>query len=922
MVLDRTQREALFGRVKDEEYDLYDDGPEDLVGGRALPSRVGAQRGRGDRRLAAYAGADMERAQGLGADTLPLCGDASDYDDELDYERDAGSALPGRIGPRSRARGRRLPGAALEDGGKLRHGCAGEFADEYEEDDEYADAMVAGAAMPGRVGARSRSGGRRLPGAALDDGGKIVRSNAYEFTDDFELEDEAHHAGSSMPGRVGARSRLGGRRIAGGAPEPSKLSRGRSIVSFEAGDDKDIARNAGASKPARLKGKVRPPKFIGASNLFQSTMEHSDGTTGGPVHHLVEDDAAAGAPAVCAAVSVSDAAADSPWALSRQQSQHASGGEGLRGGATKLVLTHRELAAASESQRSALTKLGLLNRDGSATPSNPTAPPMLRSVGSSRLLAEGARLTPARAPTSVVGKVVAGLYAVTLAPFARLLGFGGGKKRYSEPPKIERTFDIEETADGEIVVEIDAIDKRTGELQAVRITLDAEQERQLFGLPSPYEEEAVGSDDDGTSAHAGRAKPARVKGRGVGRGAKFISATTTDPKELKIGARSPGVQAGPLVDEEAAGEQSSFSMNAGRAKPARAKPRGGRALVSPAKAEKTPWRAQGEDAFVHNERQSTDDRHAGRSTPTRINARRSDGKRRLGFLPITPGGAAALTPLRSKAAAFNAGGAFKNFEVVSDLGGDAGVGVKRGKSKKDLPNLLTAAVHHPDGTTGGPLHHVERAQHLAMTFGFDEAGSLPKDRAVNRARMSIVQRRCAASAAAGMANEEADSLLEKARRKHLSTKAGRWDALRQHAAMAKHRISAEQLQSLSTAELRAVHGLGIISEWALEHLLSRRRGLGQASPQQGHTQPSPQRRGLGQASPSPGARLVGSPASSSKSRTVRTSPVKPLASRLPEPTAVQVPAAAPVGSGGSSRVPASAGSPSSRASPLDVHIRV
>ena len=262
--------------------------------------------------------------------------------------------------------------------------------------------------------------------------------------------------------------------------------------------------------------------------------------------------------------------------------------------------------------------------------------------------------------------------------------------------------------------------------------------------------------------------------------------------------------------------------------------------------------------------------------------------------------------------------------MVSDLGGDAGVGVKRGKSKKDLPNLLTAAVHHPDGTTGGPLHHVERAQHLAMTFGFDEAGSLPKDRAVNRARMSIVQRRCAASAAAGMANEEADSLLEKARRKHLSTKAGRWDALRQHAAMAKHRISAEQLQSLSTAELRAVHGLGIISEWALEHLLSRRRawaGLPAAGAHSAISTAAWAWAGL----PVPGARLVGSPASSSKSRTVRTSPVKPLArAATARANGSAGTCGVPVGSGGSSRVPAFAQGHrrESCASPLDVHMRV
>ena len=143
---------------------------------------------------------------------------------------------------------------------------------------------------------------------------------------------------------------------------------------------------------------------------------------------------------------------------------------------------------------------------------------------------------------------------------------------------------------------------------------------------------------------------------------------------------------------------------------------------------------------------------------------------------------------------------------------------RRGTGRPQRPgggSLLLQLVKHPDGTTGGPLHTVERSKWLAHRFGFDPRTAHPH-----------------VSAALSTVSEE-DSRLAQVSERSVSTarinaavlsgENSPWQRLREEAAMVKLTLSPADLAAMSVEELRAVRKLGIVSDWTLRQLIARKK---------------------------------------------------------------------------------------------------
>ena len=792
---------------------------------------------------------------------------------------------------------------------------------------------------PGRIGRTRRE-------QRLSEGQDADRLDAPIFEDEEdELSDEDSvgvNSGRARPGRVSVTDRHRQRLDQAAAAERRGLKTSRAVTFADDGelygdsDDDGDERSAGRARPARLGAKARPPKVVGEGNLFQSVLEHPDGTMGGAVHHVdrEEEDAEEEGTAVCAEISVSSPGAGfSPWELARQKSM-AAGAGGPQ--ASKLVLTRKELATVSNPGLSALSKLGIISRGDMAgaiaaqqsagaasVPGTPATNPL--ALGSGKRLTDkgvisGLDTKPSR-PRTLVGRVTAGLYAVTLAPLARLFGFGRRKRALagsadgSAAPKIERTWDLEENENGEIVMEIDAINPNSGEVQAVKITLDAEQERAIFGMPNPYDEQPEDDEDDdnedddveGSGGNeeedeeqaAGRALPARVRGKG-GRAARFAASTAVKPAELKLQRGKSAFQMyREEIDED--GEDDEEQLAGGRALPARVRGKGGRAArfaastaVKPAELKKGGRGRSAAYLYGIEDEEPTSEANAGRALPKRLQAKGRKGGSK----------------------------AFKNYGAALST-----------------KNLFKEAVHHPDGTTGGRLHRVERARLVIQTFGFDEQTDVrnrtsSRARMVNQTRRSMLERRFSSEnwddeMEAAEEHEEAAFQLELQAQQARPVMARRWDQLRQEAAMARHTLTPEQLQGLSVGELHAVRSLGVISEWRLQQLLARKRALRPAAtwrdgPSSLAMSPGPQRTASRQAMP-PGLQRTASrqamptagAAMANAAPGAAPSSTPALASRLPQPTSLR-PSSGVRGSG--RLTPANAGVVA--ASPLDIKVQV
>ena len=814
-----------------------------------------------------------------------------------------------------------------------------------------------------RAGQKDRPGRMSMPrggGGAEDEmerGTKIMpygQTTALEYSDEEPSDEERQNAGRALPSRVAPHSRHR-RLVTPSAAEHFKFgrdlnARGRSHKDVYSRDDH------GKDRPGRMGRAQRAggAQLDNPSNLFQQAIEHAvDGTTGGAVHHVVDNaiDRGGGSSSeeeeeegVLASIKLGSSvpsgpepAASSPWQRVRESTR-------------QLSLSQSQLDNASDTHLTALSKLGIITPSkaheiaernsfrrsgaGQEVPGAPTSNAM--GVSDGRVLGAATAAARKPPPRGVVGHLAAGI-AIVISPVTRLLGlFIPGLRRRKKPQKvpIERTWDLQENADGDIEIEVDAM--RDGKVQAVKIILDRDQEQALFGL------DATASQKSHKDLHARaldvRSKTYRAAQKdrpGRMRRAAPSAAAAAEERGVKIGARADGYGDAELEE----GEDDDLEMkNAGRARPMRVPPkkRAGGHIVSFAPSEeeeeedtedteeedsaaaspfphfKIPQERTRRDLFTEQRQRS----HKHHGDDERGSSQRKDRPGRQRFTQEQRGTSAdprpergrwatAVMPLRWRSGhaklAFNRGGTFKHFGVIhspmpgleegawaGNKGADSAPRVPRdgrrlaestaasrvpkttrftlkGKRNdsfradflsdkepavdKDGPgrlrrrlarratgskrNLFQQVVHHPDGTTGGPVHHVQRSREIASTFGLGEKSEYVP-RLVNACmRFSAIAELDEASweaswgaAPSAAARRSAGAQLHEKTNARLSKKGLRWQKIRQEAAMAKHTLTAGQLEGLSVVELRAVQSLGIISEWTMRHLVARKRTMG------------------------------------------------------------------------------------------------
>jgi hypothetical protein len=649
----------------------------------------------------------------------------------------------------------------------------------------------------------------------------------------FALDGEGR--GKDRPGRLGRARCPGDQRRSLAAHHKFEDSRGGR-------SHKDLQDAASKDRPQRLLRALRngePPP-----NLFLEALRADDDLLLSP---RIDD--ADEAPSFAVSAEISLASWPSIGAL------QASGWQRVREEAARVTLRYsrEQLNALSAVELQVLAKLGVISQwtleQLLMHQSSPLQPQPIQEF--ERTLADdalesadvGGEVGEHSHQTNEVSEqrqsVGAFVAAVLFAPLAALLAcFGCGVRKRC----IQRDWNIVQTADGGVELQIDA--KLGGASQAVKLTLDAEQERALFGTMARSRSHKWGDASmrrkSGRRAHReAPGKLARSRATGIlGDEAAAEQSHLPQQAQLDDGEMDAPVAAKLERAPRSPGGRSHKDLNDAMVKerPGRlrfdAKQRGADGVDPRPQRRKfflSPFEKRGKQHAKLRLGRGATVKHFGSSSTTKASHSSCEPDLDVGRETVEPACTSRVSlhegrrlkprcnerpsQLQKLDRRSHKEVLWEDVRTEAKSGPGRRRGGERGGERGGGENLFLRAVQ-PSGMT------MDRTAWVAKVFGMQslDHGRMAKALEAVRDEEYALQHACErtdgayAGGLARIAGSDADA----------DTSGGGWRTMRQGAAMAKLTLTQAQLESLNVEELRAARKLGVLSEWELRQLETRK----------------------------------------------------------------------------------------------------